>query len=133
MSFFPVVPLWIVPFNASIAISNVISSSKNIVDFNEYFMSKQRGSTINFKVKNQTNGDLFYIENEDAIEPDVIIPTGYVFKGWNASTCNITDDTTLTTIFAKTYKVIFKDSDGTILSTQTIEEGKSAKGDTYVN
>ena len=51
-----------------ITLKNNYRSSKNIVDFNEYFMSKQRGSTINFKVKNETNGDLFYIENEDAIE-----------------------------------------------------------------
>lgn len=51
-----------------ITLKNNYRSYKNIVDFNEYFMSKQRGSTINFKVKNQSNGDLFYIENEDAIE-----------------------------------------------------------------
>lgn len=51
-----------------ITLKNNYRSYKNIVDFNEYFMSKQRGSTINFKVKNQSNGDLFYIENEDALE-----------------------------------------------------------------
>ena len=51
-----------------ITLKNNYRSSKNIVDFNEYFMSKQRGSTINFKVKNKTNGDLFYMENEDALE-----------------------------------------------------------------
>ena len=44
-------------------------SPKNIVDFNEYFMSKQRGSTpINFRVKNEGYGDLFYIKNDDALE-----------------------------------------------------------------
>ena len=51
-----------------ITLKNNYRSSKNIVDFNEYFMSKQRGSTINFKVKNQLYGDLFYMDNEDAIE-----------------------------------------------------------------
>ena len=51
-----------------ITLKNNYRSSKNIVDFNEYFMSKQRGSTINFKVKNETNGDLFYMDNEDAME-----------------------------------------------------------------
>lgn len=44
-------------------------SPRNIVDFNEYFMSKQRGSTpIDFKVKNEGYGDLFYIENQDALD-----------------------------------------------------------------
>ena len=52
----------------SITLKNNYRSSKNIVDFNEYFMSKERGSTINFKVKNQLDGDLFYMDNEDAIE-----------------------------------------------------------------
>lgn len=51
-----------------ITLKNNYRSSKNIVDFNEYFMSKERGSTINFKVKNQLNGDLFYMDNEDALE-----------------------------------------------------------------
>ncbi len=43
-------------------------SPKNIVDFNEAFMSEQRGSYMDFKVKNESNGDLFYIKNQDALD-----------------------------------------------------------------
>lgn len=43
-------------------------SPRNIVDFNESFMSKQRGSYMDFKVKNESFGDLFYIKNHDALD-----------------------------------------------------------------
>ncbi len=53
----------------------------------------------------------------------------YTFKEWDKDFTNITADTTITAVYTETlnkYTVTFKDYDGTILDTQTVEYGKSA-------
>lgn len=52
---------------------------------------------------------------------------GYTFTGWNASLTNITADTDIIAKFTiNTYTVTFKDYDGTVLSTQTVNHGANA-------
>lgn len=52
---------------------------------------------------------------------------GYDFAGWDRELTNITDDTVITAQYnIKTYQVVFKDYDGTTLSTQTVDHGGSA-------
>ncbi len=53
----------------------------------------------------------------------------YTFTGWDKDFSKITADITITATYAQTvntYTVMFVDTDGTILSTQEIEYGKSA-------
>ncbi len=53
----------------------------------------------------------------------------YTFKGWDKSFTNIQADTTVTATYSSklnSYTVKFVDYDGTVLSTQTVEYGKSA-------
>ncbi|MBQ9743365.1 MAG: InlB B-repeat-containing protein, partial [Ruminococcus sp.] len=53
----------------------------------------------------------------------------YTFAGWNGSSSGITADTTITATYTQTlnkYTVTFVDWDGTVLSEQQVEYGKSA-------
>ncbi len=53
----------------------------------------------------------------------------YIFTGWDKDFSKITADITITATYSQTvntYTVMFVDTDGTILSTQTVEYGKSA-------
>lgn len=53
--------------------------------------------------------------------------TGYTFTGWDKAFASITSDLTVTAKYTiNTYTVTFKDHDGTVLKTQTVEYGKSA-------
>lgn len=55
---------------------------------------------------------------------------GYAFTGWDVPFDNITKDTTVTATYrvrGEVYTVIFKDYDGTVLSTQYIEAGNPAE------
>ena len=55
---------------------------------------------------------------------------GYAFTGWDVAFDNITKDTTITATYrvrGEVYTVIFKDYDGTVLSTQNVEAGNPAE------
>lgn len=66
----------------------------------------------------------------NATAPEEPTRSGYIFKGWNAPLVNITEDTTIKAIYAaalsSSYTVTFKDFNGVILKTQTVEAGRSA-------
>ncbi|MBQ1977808.1 MAG: InlB B-repeat-containing protein, partial [Ruminococcus sp.] len=65
-----------------------------------------------------------------AMDPYVPDVDGYVFVGWDKSLDDIVEDTVITAIYNRIelprYTVTFKDWDGTVLSTQSVEEGESA-------
>ncbi len=69
------------------------------------------------------------IEGENANAPTAPDRQGYMFTGWDKSYNNIQDDIVITAqyeVYVVTYKVVFKDYDGTILKEQKVEEGKNA-------
>ena len=55
---------------------------------------------------------------------------GYRFTGWDSSFSNITGNTEVTAEYVKTWTVTFKDDDGSILKTETVDEGKGATAPT---
>ena len=67
---------------------------------------------------------------EAATAPAVPEREGFEFTEWDADFTNITGDLTVTAVYTEIakvyYTVTFKDFDGTILSTQVVEEGASA-------
>ena len=67
------------------------------------------------------------VEHGSSATPTEPVRESYTFIGWDKGLGNITENTTITALYEiNTYTVIFKDHDGTILSTQTIEHGSSA-------
>ena len=69
------------------------------------------------------------IEGENATAPTPPERVGYTFTGWDKSYYNVQDDLVVTAQYEKyivTYKVVFKDYDGTVLKEETVEEGKAA-------
>ena len=64
---------------------------------------------------------------KNATAPSTPVRTGYKFAGWDKSYINITSDTKINAKWTKNnYTVTFTDGNGKTLSTQTVEEGKSA-------
>ncbi len=64
-----------------------------------------------------------------ATAPEDPTRDGYTFTGWDVGFTNVTSNLTVTAQYesvVKTYKVIFIDEIGNIISEQTVEEGKSA-------
>ena len=54
----------------------------------------------------------------------------YTFRAWDNSYTNITEDLTVKPTYYKSYEVKFCDYDGTVLATQTIDEGGTATAPT---
>ena len=52
--------------------------------------------------------------------------TGYRFTGWSVAFDNITANTEVTAQYVKTWTVTFVDEDGTVLKTETVDEGAGA-------
>ena len=62
-----------------------------------------------------------------ATAPTAPTRTGYTFTGWSSQYSAITEDTDITAMFQiNVYTVIFKNYNGTILSTQQVEYGGAA-------
>ena len=64
----------------------------------------------------------------DAIPPPSVDLTrpGYVFAGWDTAFTAVTENLTVTAVYHQLFTVTFRDADGTVLDTQTVEEGMSA-------
>lgn len=72
----------------------------------------------------------------NAKDPSVLAPTkeGYVFKGWDKATTNITANTEINAVYeVAKYTVTFKNYDGTTLGTQVVEHGKNATAPSIPN
>ena len=66
-------------------------------------------------------------EEKDATAPANPTREGYKFTGWDKEFANIKSDITVTAEYKiNKYTVTFKDHDGTVLKTQTVEYGKDA-------
>ena len=66
-------------------------------------------------------------EGSSATAPSNPIRDGYDFTGWDTSFNNITSNLTVTAQYSiKSYTVTFKDWDGTVLKTQTVNHGSAA-------
>ena len=66
-------------------------------------------------------------EGTAAIAPADPTREGYTFTGWDVAFNNVTSDLVVTAQYTiNTYTVTFKDWDGTVLSTQTVEHGSAA-------
>ncbi|MCK5907268.1 MAG: InlB B-repeat-containing protein, partial [Flavobacteriales bacterium] len=64
---------------------------------------------------------------ESATAPADPTREGYTFTGWDEDFSNITADLTVTAQYEViTYTVVFKDHDGTVLKTETVNHGESA-------
>ncbi len=62
-----------------------------------------------------------------ATAPSAPERTGYTFTGWDMDFSNITSDTTVTAQYTiKTYAVIFKDFDGSVLKTDSVDYASAA-------
>ena len=63
----------------------------------------------------------------NATAPSNPTRTGYTFSGWSGSYTNIKANTTITATYTiNSYTVTFKDYDGTVLKTQTVNYGSAA-------
>ncbi len=66
-------------------------------------------------------------EGGSATAPSNPTRTGYTFTGWDKSFTNVTSNLTVTAQYTiNTYTVTFKDWDGTVLKTQTVNYGGAA-------
>ena len=66
-------------------------------------------------------------EGSSASAPSNPTRVGYTFTGWDKAFTNITGDLTVTAQYTiNNYTVTFKDWDGTVLKTQTVNHGSSA-------
>ena len=72
------------------------------------------------------------VEGQSANAPVTPSRDGFIFKGWDTSFNNVTSDLVITAIYEAvqpvitTYTVTFKDHDGKVLKTETVEKGKAA-------
>ena len=68
-------------------------------------------------------------EGKSAVAPEAPAKSGYTFIGWDKDFSNVTGELRIYTKYEKNkvyYTVTFVDYDGTVLETQSVEEGKGA-------
>ena len=58
--------------------------------------------------------------------PEVPAIPNYVFLNWDKDFSDIEDDLVVTAVYARTYEVVFKNPDGTVIDTQTVRTGLAA-------
>ena len=62
----------------------------------------------------------------DATPPANPSRSGYVFAGWDTAFTGIIEDLTVTAVYHQLFTVTFRDADGTVIDTQTVEETTAA-------
>lgn len=79
-----------------------------------------------------TNWDGTVLETQTVAYGAAAVPTvtpfrdGYRFTGWSADLSNVTGSFTVTAQYIKTWTVTFLDDNGTVLKTETVDEGAAA-------
>ncbi len=66
-------------------------------------------------------------KGDSATVPPTPKKDGYKFASWDKSLSNITADTVVTAQWTKVHVVVFEDHDGTVIKTQKVENGETAK------
>ncbi len=62
----------------------------------------------------------------DATPPADPSRSGYVFAGWDTAFTAVTENLTVAAVYHQLFTVTFRDADGTVLDTQTVEETTAA-------
>ena len=62
----------------------------------------------------------------DATPPANPSRSGYVFAGWDTAFTAVTENLTVTAVYHQLFTVTFRDADGTVIDTQTVEETTAA-------
>ena len=100
----------------------------NTLELYEIYIEYLRSYTVRFL---NWNGDVLesqtVVEGNPAIPPDNPSREGYTFTNWDTDFSSVKSNLTVTAQYTiNTYTVIFKDWDGSVLKTQTVEYGSSA-------
>jgi uncharacterized repeat protein (TIGR02543 family) len=84
--------------------------------------------TVTFKDHDGTEIETQTVHHGSAATaPTDLIREGYTFTGWDKEFSNVTSNLTVTALYSiNTHTVTFKDHDGTVLKTQTVEHGSAA-------
>lgn len=109
--------------NEEAVLSNIVSNK----DVYAKYTSFARKYTVKF---NDYNGTTLKEElvayGNSASAPQDPTRVNYRFLGWDKSFSNISTDTVVTAQYVRQYTVIFKDYNGTVLKTQTVDSGSNA-------
>ncbi|MGN0845390.1 MAG: InlB B-repeat-containing protein [Kiritimatiellia bacterium] len=100
----------------------------SLQDFVAYRLPEGTTYTVTFVgMDGATIGDpqtLAY--GEAAVAPDPPAVEGYVFWKWDTDFSNVVESMTVTALYHKLFTVTFKDADGSVLATETVEESFGA-------
>ncbi|MBS5395018.1 MAG: InlB B-repeat-containing protein [Clostridium sp.] len=111
------------------SVNNLTSANNGTVTL--YAVWETNQYTVTFK---NWDGSVLKTEqvayNTAAIAPTEPTRDGYRFTGWDKTFDAITGNTEITAQYVKTWTVTFKDDDGTVLKTETVDEGTAATAPT---
>ena len=104
------------------------TANYSLQDFVAYRLPEGTTYTVTFVgMDGATIGDpqaLAY--GEAAVAPDPPAVEGYVFWKWDTDFSNVVESMTVTALYHKLCTVTFKDADGSVLKTETVEESFGA-------
>lgn len=104
------------------------TANYSLQDFVAYRLPEGTTYTVTFVgMDGATIGDpqsLAY--GEAAVAPDPPVVEGYVFWKWDTDFSNVVESMTVTALYHKLFTVTFKDADGSVLATETVEESFGA-------
>ena len=101
-----------------------------LTDITATFMTYSGTRTVTFLDKDSNQITTVSVAAGSDVDPeDVPTPPtvpGYVFYMWDGSWTHVTEDRTITAVYHQLFTVTFLDADGTVISSQTVEETTSA-------